>query len=121
MIQIKYIFQLKKEIKKLLFLIEKTNETIDISEIKFLFDKKIIIKNDNGINKNHRGSDHMIIKLPFASYVSLEKEFTLENLIVACKNIKSHKFDQWYEIFCDCDSRIVEDKLIINTIFDHGS
>jgi len=63
----------------------------------------------------------MIIKLPFASYVSLEKEFSLENLIVACTNIKSHKFVRWYELFCGSNCEFVGDELIIDTDFDNGS
>lgn len=113
--------QSKKEIKKILFLIEETNKNIDISKIKFVSDNKIKIKNDQGINKDHRGSDHMIIKLPFISCVSLEKEFTLENLITACTNIKSHKFDLWYELFCGSNCELVGDELIIDVDFDHGS
>ena len=112
--------ELKKEIKQIMLLIEK-NKTNGESEIKFVFDRKIKIYNPCGINDNHRGSDNMIIKLPFESEINFENEFTLEELIVGCQTIKSHKFDLWYELFCGAKCEIVDIGYKINLQFDHES
>lgn len=112
---------LRTKIKNLLLEIENVNKNIDITNIKFICNKKIKILNKRGINKDHRGSDHMLIKLPFEKEVCLEKEFTLEDLIIRLITIKSHKFDLWYELYCCSKCEIIEDELVINTSFDHGS
>ena len=111
------------KVKTLLEEIENKNETHTISNIKFVLEKEKSVKiiNDHGINEDHRGSDHMIIKLPFMSNVELNNEFTLKDLIIACTNIKSHKFDNWYEMYCYSKCEIMNNQIIINTIFDHGS
>jgi len=113
--------ELKNNIKKILLDIEEKNTQYSISDIKFVFDKKIQINNEAVINKDHRGSDHMIIKLPFEKKVILNNQFTLEDLIVANTNVKSHKFDYWYELFCRTKCVVNNDIININLIIDHGS
>lgn len=113
--------KLKKEVKKMLLSIEKKNQSSDASNIKFIFNKKIQMYNLNGINTDHRGSDHMVIKLPFESNVNFENEFTLEELIVGCMTLKSHKFNLWYELFYDAICEKIDDHYKINLNFDHGS
>lgn len=65
--------ELCKKIKKLFQQIENKNKINTISNIKFVLEKEkekeIKIINNYGINKDHRGSDHMIIDLPFASNI----------------------------------------------------
>lgn len=112
---------LKSNIKKILLLIEKTNKKIPISNIKFVLDKCVNLQNVNGFNKDHRGLDHMIIELPFVSNIKLGKEFTLEEMITTIYNLKSHKFDYWYELFCDTKIKIDNDKIDVCLSFDHGS
>ena len=63
----------------------------------------------------------MIIKLPFEYYVNLQNNFSLEDLIIACYNVKSHKFNYWYELFCDTLIDVENDKINILLNFDHGS
>lgn len=112
---------LKSNIKKILSLIEKTNKKIPISNIKFVLDKCVNLQNVNGFNEDHRGLDHMIIELPFETEIKLRKEFTLEEMITATYNLKSHKFDYWYELFCDTKITIGGDKIDVCLSFDHGS
>lgn len=99
------------------YLIENDDDDVIIK-----FKKSIILKNKRGINKDHRGSDHVPIKLPFYSKIELGKTVTLKNLIDACYKIKSHKFDYWYELYCGVSSITkVENKLNVYVDFDHGS
>jgi hypothetical protein len=63
----------------------------------------------------------MIIELPFVSNIKLSKEFTVEEMITATYNLKSHKFDYWYELFCDTKIKIDNDKINVCLSFDHGS
>jgi len=116
-------FTNKIKIKELLLLIEKKNKQYTISNIKFVLDKKVQIINELGINDDHRGSDHMIIKLPFEQNIKLSNEFTLEEFIIASINLKSHKFDYWYELYCGTNYKINDsgDEIYINLDFDHGS
>jgi hypothetical protein len=113
--------ELCKIIKKLFQQIEDKNKINTISNIKFVLEKEIKITNNHGINKDHRGSDHMIIDLPFVSNIELGCEFTLEELIIACTNLKSHKFDNCYELYCDSKCEIADNQIVINACFDHGS
>ena len=112
---------LKSSIKDIMLLIEKTNKKIPISNIKFVLDKCVNLQNVNGFNKDHRGLDHMIIELPFESKIKLGKEFTLEEIITTIYNLKSHKFDYWYELFCDTKIKIDNDRIDVCLSFDHGS
>lgn len=91
------------------------------NEIKFISNKNIKIINRNGFNKDHRGSDHTLLKLPFVSEVDLGKEFTLYDLLVSNSNLKSHKFENWYELYCGTDSIQTNNSIIVRLNFDHGS
>jgi hypothetical protein len=112
---------LKKNIKSILYLIENTNIKNPITNIKFILDKNIILQNNCEYNNDHRGLNHMIINLPFESNIKLPKEFTLENLVTSLYNLKSHKFDYWYELFCDTNVKVKDNEVIVNLNFDHGS
>jgi hypothetical protein len=110
-----------KEVYNILNLIQNKCETNSIDNIKLVFDKPITIKNIAGFNEDHRGSDHMIIKLPFIDEIKLSNEITLQELITVAHNIKSHKFDYWYELFSNCTYSKNEDGILIEVDFDHGS
>lgn len=112
---------LKSHIKNILLLIEETNKKIPISNIKFVLNKCVNLHNVNGFNKDHRGLDHMIIELPFVSEIELGKKFTLEEIITAVYNSKSHKFDYWYELFSSTNVKIGGNKINVCLSFDHGS
>lgn len=88
----------------------------------FFSSKEIIIINPQGPNADHRGSDHLIYKIPMIPKVSLGKTFTFADILQAAYKIKSHHFDSWYELYCRIDN-IIEDKnrLAVRLTFDHGS
>ena len=56
-----------------------------------------------------------------ANTTNLGKEFTLEDLITANSNLKSHKFDYWYELYTGCVCANKNNSIVINLEFDHGS
>ncbi len=90
-------------------------------EIKFSTCKIIKFVNNRGINDDHRGYDHTKIKLPFLSEVQLDKEFSLYELIITNSNLKSHKFDKWYELYCGAKCKKIDDKIHINLKCVHSS
>lgn len=82
----------------------------------------IEITNECGFNDDHRGSDHTIIKLPFVDKVEIGSAFTLKKVLDAYFNLKSHKFDKWYELYCTADAiKSPNEKIEIQLNFDHGS
>ncbi len=102
------------------------NNLVDISNIKFISNSNIIITNKTGFNNDHRGLSHTLIELPFLTKINLGKEFTLEDLIISNTNLKSHKFDYWYELYTGCtiknNKKAKNNKsVVIELKFDHGS
>jgi hypothetical protein len=87
-------------------------------DIKFISDADIIIVNNCGFNHDHRGSDHTVIRLPFVQSVNLGREFTFFDLLTANANLKSHKFDYCYELFCGA---FINEQGFVELEFDHGS
>lgn len=101
--------------------IKELNINFKPSEIVFVCPLEFVIKNRHGFNNDHRGSDHTLIKLPFVTEVNLGTRFTLQDLIVSYFNLKSHKFDKWYELYIGASSVIHGSKIIVDLNFDHGS
>jgi hypothetical protein len=101
----------------------KSNPETQVSSIKFLVSKPLIITNPNGINTDHRGSNHTKLILPFVSNVTLGEKFTFKDLINTMYQIKSHKFDYWYEFYCAViiSSKKNSPDIKINVSYDHGS
>ncbi|MBU51712.1 MAG: hypothetical protein CL920_23730 [Deltaproteobacteria bacterium] len=85
-----------------------------------LFDGALLVENFSGVNSDHRGSDHCLLRLPFLSSVECASP-TLRDFVDTLFLVKSHKFDRWYEMFSSC--RVVgEDGYYTLTMgFDHGS
>jgi hypothetical protein len=100
---------------------ELANLKLEPDQIQFVSGSDIIITNNCGINEDHRGSNHTILKLPFVSEVNLGKEFTFYDLLTANSNLKSHKFDNNYEMFCETTCTDKQEFIEIELIFDHGS
>ena len=98
------------------------NMTDDLNNVVFISKYKLKLINSCGFNDDERGSDHLKIKLDFHSEYVLNKNFTLYDLAIACYKIKSHKFDNWYEIFLKCSKvNLIKDELVLNLDFEHGS
>ena len=83
----------------------------------------ISIVNPCGFNDDHRGSDHTRIILDHTDTSHVTNGCTLYDLANACYRLKSHKFDNNYELFNE--STIVTSKhsneYTITLSFDHGS
>ena len=113
---------LKSSAKDILLLIEETNKKISIYNIKFVLDKCINLQNIGGIyDECNRGSDNMVISLPFETNIKLQKEFTLEEMITALYNLKTHKFDYWYELFSGATVKVSNTEIDLDIILGHGS
>jgi hypothetical protein len=84
---------------------------------------KIIIENTSGINHDHRGADHLAIKVPFQHSYTIEKRaITVDDFTIGLYATKSHRFDKWYELFtkvkkCSFENGVL--KLWLE--YDHGS
>ena len=42
-------------------------------------------------------------------------------ILTGFHKMKSHKFDYWYELFCDTNVKVKDNEVIVNLNFDHGS
>ena len=83
-------------------------------------DKTIKLINPRGINYDHRGSDHIIVPLPFAAETVL-KSCNLEEYIQRLYLLKSHKFDNNYEMYFNCNTSYSGKSIVVVVDFDHGS
>jgi hypothetical protein len=98
------------------------NNLADVSSIKFISNYDVIITNKTGFNDDYRGLSHTLIELPFLTKINLGKKFTLEDLIISNTNLKSHKFDYWYELYTGSSSKVKNNgSIVIELKFDHGS
>jgi hypothetical protein len=88
-------------------------------KIKFFSKKNIIIRNISGFHNGHQGSNHTVLKLPFKTEQNIGKNFTLNDLIVTNIDLKSHKFDNWFESFNKCNIIENDNEIIIELIFNH--
>lgn len=111
---------LDEKSKKIILDLYKNNFT-STSDIKFISNTNIKLTNKDGFNYDHRGLDHCVIELPFLTEINLGKEFTLEDLIISNTNLKSHKFDYWYELYYGTSCLNNDNFIEITLKFDHGS
>lgn len=86
------------------------------------FDNLTII-NNHGRNDDHRGSDHCNVYLPMHDKVSMKKYATLYDLAITYYKLKSHKWDDNYEMFCHAETRMQtkSGNAEVFLTFDHGS
>ena len=99
------------------------------TEKEFTTSKTIMLVNASGLNEDHRGSDHFsfgsdttIHELPFTKTRNLGSSVSLESVVDAVYRIKSHRTDNWYELFCRVDKMIhTKNRIEIELKFDHGS
>ena len=84
----------------------------------------MLLKNEQGINKDARGVRYLDWRLYFWKEYEIEKEsnITFHDLIIAAHKIRSHKFENNYELYCGIESWGGTDNFLMATIkFDHGS
>jgi hypothetical protein len=83
--------------------------------------KILILRNDNGVNDDHRGSDHTQIRLDF-NEIWVCRGNKMADLAEAYFRVKSHKFENCYELLCGINSiKEINQGYIITLGFDHGS
>jgi hypothetical protein len=85
--------------------------------------EKIVIENMSGVNDDHRGSNHCRLEVPYEREVELTLPVKLTDFIEALFRIKSHKWDFWYELYCDVsiEHEYLSDTMTLQITFDHGS
>jgi hypothetical protein len=90
---------------------------------------RVILCNLEGWNDDHRGMDHplrisnnLYYRIPFFHSWELPSPCTLEDLVKACRNIKSQKWDGYYEFFSQ-EVKIVKmaNVLYVCVDFNHRS
>lgn len=83
------------------------------------------VKNESGWNDDRRGSNETFginVRLPFVEEVSIPKNSTLDDVIMAFLTLRSHKFENWYEMFSSAEVSFTDDgDANITLEFDHGS
>lgn len=85
---------------------------------KITIKENLIFQNKDGINRDHRGSTHCQLELEFIPIITIKKgTYSFDEISNLLWNLKSHKFENWYELFCDCEYK--NNKFILD--FDHGS
>ena len=95
-------------------------ESLPDKEDQMVMDSIVTMRNDMGANSDHRGSDHCLLVLPFTTRTQM-KSPTLREFISHLYLLKSHKFDSWYEMYCNLTAKELEYTCEIDLHFDHGS
>ena len=86
-----------------------------------LHSRPLILINES-FNEDHRGSDHTRIILDFPGKVELKgKKTKMTDFIDALFRLRSHKFENWYEMFLRSEVNSDKKVIIADVIFDHGS
>lgn len=91
------------------------------SYLRILHAKRLILLNDI-FNEDHRGSDHTRVILDFPGRVEFRKKETeMDDFIDALFRLKSHKFENWYEMYSEAEVRLDEKSIRVTVIFNNGS
>jgi hypothetical protein len=109
-------FQLEKDLAEYLKNIFNEKDSV-------FYDGTIILHNNSGFNHDYRGSNEKYCRAPleYRNKIKLIKP-TFGEFLKALYLLKSHKFDDWYELYCSSDVICNKNKTItINLHFDHGS
>lgn len=99
----------------------RVNEIVqNLNNLVFPENYTVTLVNNCGINFDERGSNKTEIELDFNDTWKL-KTNSVADLVEGLYRIKSHKFDYWYELFCDITMKITGNEIFLNFVFDHGS
>jgi hypothetical protein len=83
------------------------------------FDKFTVKTVFGYLNDDHRGSDHCNVYLPTHHKVRMIKYVTLYDLATAYYKLKSHKWDDYYEMFRCATTRIYNGNVNVVLRFDY--
>lgn len=107
------------------FLNKSTFNQKKLKDITFDFFDKITIFNCAGINQDERGVRILDTVLHFwPKYEIINKngaEISLKDIAIGLYKVKSHKFENWYELYVGHEITFKNNKAIITIDFDHGS
>ena len=82
------------------------------------------VSNYHGVNKDARGIRYLDWRLYFWEEYNISNDngITFHDLIIAAYKVKSHKFENNYEMYCSIKNiHNSDNKLCIDLKFDHGS
>lgn len=83
--------------------------------------KSLVLIYDD-FNDDHRGSDHTRIILDFPEEVTLKPSLTkMEDFTDALFRLRSHKFENNYEMYFNTNTKVKKNEIQITLDFDHGS
>lgn len=83
--------------------------------------KPLVLMYDD-FNEDHRGSDHTRIILDFPEEVKLKPSLTkMEDFTDALFRLRSHKFENNYEMYFNTHTEIRKNEICVTLDFDHGS
>lgn len=102
-----------------------SDKTKQFGDLKFTYNT-IDIANIRGINSDSRGVKKLDWHLLYKPVLNIVPEngsnhITLLQFVDSLYDIKSHKFENWYELYCGCDALLNSNTLIILCDYDHGS
>lgn len=87
---------------------------------KIFYKGDVKIVNKSGFNDDERGSNFCILDIPYYETIEMESP-TLNDVVEMFYSVKSHKFENWYELYTDCKVTYKNGTMIIELEFDHGS
>lgn len=93
----------------------------NLDEIIVVGHRYISFENMSGINDDHRGSTHCKLTLDYEDTIEFERYITLKDVCDTFYRLKSHKFDNWYEMYCRTKKMREEQNYYFELTFDHGS
>jgi len=97
-------------------------KTYNLHDIIIKSNKFFVFYNKNGFNRDHRGSDHTKLMLDFNNEYCVNKKCSLYELADMYYRIKSHKFENNYELYCRTELTSSSGYIYkFKLQFDHGS
>ena len=101
------------------------DKTKKLDDLKFTF-SRIRVDNMRGINEDPRGVRKLDWHLQYNYEVEVLPEnnnanITFQQFIDALYDIKSHKFENWYELYCGCDVLVDYTDMFVSCNYDHCS
>jgi hypothetical protein len=99
----------------------KKNPNSKMKHIQFRINKNITFYNKTGVNDDIRGSNNMELLLKFCSSYDLDRVFTMHDLCSALHHLKSHKLDNYHELYSNIDIEYIGNTYHASLRFEHGS
>lgn len=96
-----------------------------MQDIRLRVSGDVHLVNPKGVNWDHRGANHTRLELDFFDELNLKRDkdgcIAYSKLACALYKLKSHKFDNWYEMYIGTETLVKNGNLYAKVDFDHGS